>query len=866
MTDTALPSTAAAVQLDFKRDDSPLDPRPSTSGKFLATGNNKLIIKGVSYGTFADSSPGIPYPSPAAVARDFDLMRQAGLNTVRVYTVPPTWLLDEAASQGLRTIVGIPWPQHLCLRTRKDRMDVLTQVRDSVRQIARHPAVLAYFIGNEIPSPIVRWYGKDKTERLLFDLYDTAKQTDAEALVSYANYPATEYLELPFLDFHAFNVYLHEQHDLRAYLAKLQTLAGVKPLVISEFGHDSLRHGEAGQASFLEWQIREIFASGCAGAVAFTWTDDWFRGGHVVEDWAFGLVDRDRHPKPSFHTAANAFAEAPFGGADWPRVTIVIAAYNAASTLDECLSSLVQMHYPDYEVIVVDDGSTDETGRIADAYAAEFPYVKAIHESNEGLSVARNIGLSAATGEIVAYTDADCRVDPDWLFYMAAKLMQSHTAAVGGPNLVPADDCWIAHCVGHSPGGPTHILLSDEIAEHIPGCNMACWKTVLQDIKGFHPDYHVAGDDVDLCWRLQAHGQRIGFAPGALVWHHRRSTVRAYLKQQVGYGRSEAILERQHPEKFNGLGQMQWSGRIYSAPLRLLWGSGRIYQGVFGLAPFQSLYHPAPTLWMYLPLTPEWYMLIGLLIMGALFVPWSGVAALFATGLTILYAARASLAADLPRGLSNWERFKQRGMIALLHFLQPSVRAWGRLQGGLGPFRFTNGSSKRAPQGHVAWRHIRAVLGHCGGFEVAFWSKDALEPPVFLRQVMSQLHKQRLGVNMNSGWEPWDLLVEDRMGVQAHIQSTVEDHGELKRLLRARVRTTVTPVALAVGVVLGVVAVWLIRSETLETSQHQRLAWVAVLLPFVWVALLAIQRLWLAARIVATAERVADELGSVRLE
>ena len=113
MTDTALPSTAAAVQVGFKRNDSPLDSRPSTSGKFLTTGNNKLIVKGVSYGTFADSAPGIPYPSPAAVARDFDLMRQAGLNTVRVYTVPPTWLLDEAASQGLRTIVGIPWPQHL---------------------------------------------------------------------------------------------------------------------------------------------------------------------------------------------------------------------------------------------------------------------------------------------------------------------------------------------------------------------------------------------------------------------------------------------------------------------------------------------------------------------------------------------------------------------------------------------------------------------------------------------------------------------------------------------------------------------------------------------------------------------------------
>src|SRR5437868_3877203 len=84
--------------------------------------------------------------------------------------------------------------------------------------------------------------------------------------------------------------------------------------------------------------------------------------------------------------------------------------------------------------------------------------------------------------------------------------------------------------------GPTHVLLDDRIAEHVPGCNMAFRRDALLLIGGFNPVYLKAGDDVDVCWRLQAKGLRIGFAPSAIVWHHHRSSVRAYMRQQAGYG------------------------------------------------------------------------------------------------------------------------------------------------------------------------------------------------------------------------------------------------------------------------------------------------------------------------------------------
>ena len=92
---------------------------------------------------------------------------------------------------------------------------------------------------------------------------------------------------------------------------------------------------------------------------------------------------------------------------------------------------------------------------------------------------------------------------------------------------------------GRGPGQPTHVLINDEEAEHIPGCNMAFRVDILKAIGGFDPTYRRAGDDVDICWRLIDAGYLVTFAPGAFVWHHRRQGPRPYFRQQAGYGEAE---------------------------------------------------------------------------------------------------------------------------------------------------------------------------------------------------------------------------------------------------------------------------------------------------------------------------------------
>ena len=721
--------------------------RPKVQGKFLFVGDEKLWIRGVTYGTFRPDADGNEYHDPETVEHDFAQMADNGLNAIRTYTVPPRWLLDAAQRHGLRVMVGLPWEQHVTfLDDKKRARSIEARVRAGVRSCAGHPAVLCYAIGNEIPAPIVRWYGNRRVEQYLERLYWAAKEEDPEGLVTYVNYPTTEYLQLPFLDLVCFNVYLETQERLEAYLARLQNIAGDRPLLMGEVGLDSRRNGEYTQADVLDWQIRTIFAGGCAGAFVFAWTDEWYRGGHDIQDWDFGLTDRQRCPKPALTAVCNAFADVPFPqDLPWPRISVVVCSYNGARTIRDCCEGLLRLEYPNFEVIVVNDGSTDATPEIVSEYGFRL-----ISTENRGLSNARNTGWQEARGEIVAYIDDDAYPDPHWLTYIAAAFMRTTHVGIGGPNLPPPGDGPIADCVANAPGGPVHVLLSDTEAEHIPGCNMAFRKTALQAIGGFDPQFRTAGDDVDVCWRLQQQGWTIGFSPAAMVWHHRRNAVRTYWKQQQGYGRAEALLEKKWPEKYNVLGHLSWAGRLYGKGSTRVtsWSRGRIYQGTWGSALFQSIYAPAPGLWGSLPLMPEWYLVIATLTaLSALGLFWKPLLLAlpllgYAVGVLLVHAglsARHASFASPPQ--SHTARLQLWGLTTLLYLMQPLARLRGRWRYGLTPWRW------RSTRGW-AWPWSRTVQ---------LWSEQWQCPLARLQAIEETLRAEGTASFRGGNYDRWDL-------------------------------------------------------------------------------------------------------------
>lgn len=580
--------------------------RVYVKGKFLYYRNKKMYIKGVTYGTFKPSN-GFQYPDNEVIETDFKMMEVSGINCVRTYTVPPLHLLDIASTHNLKVMVGLPWEQHLTfLDDSANKKDILKRVKKGVEDCKKHRAILCYTIGNEIPAPMVRWYGKKKIEAFLKELYNVVKEADPQGLVTYVNYPTTEYLNLSFLDFNCFNVYLESPEKLSSYISRLHNLSGERPLVLAEIGLDSLRNGEEKQAQVMDWQIKTVFGKGCAGMFVFAWTDEWWRGGFEIEDWDFGLVDRQRNPKPALEAVSIAMQHVPlFNKKDLPFFSVVVCSYNGSATIKDTLEGLMKLEYLNYEVIVIDDGSKDNTADIVKRYS-----VKLISSKNKGLSSARNTGMYNAKGDIIAYIDDDAYPDPHWLHYLAYSYMTSNHAAMGGPNIIPEEDGYIATCVANAPGGPVHVLSTDEIAEHIPGCNFSVRRDVLVQIGGFDPRYRAAGDDVDVCWRIQEAGYTIGFHPSALVWHHRRNSLMAYWKQQKGYGKAEALLESKWPQKYNAFGHLEWAGRIYgngfTIPIKTK--KDKIFHGTWGSALFQSVYEPAEGFFKSIPLMPEWYL------------------------------------------------------------------------------------------------------------------------------------------------------------------------------------------------------------------------------------------------------------------
>ncbi len=756
--------------------------RPRVGGKFLFVGECKLWVRGVTYGTFAPGPDGDDYPADSQLEQDFAAMRGNAINALRCYTVPPRRLLDAAQRHGLRVMVGLPWEQHIAFLDEPGRADdIVNRVAEGARTLAGHPALLCFAIGNEIPASIVRWHGRRRVERFLERLYRAVKAEDPGALVTYVNFPTTEYLQLPFLDLQCFNVYLETREQLEAYFARLQNIAGEKPLLMAEIGLDSRRNGLDKQAESLDWQVRTAFSAGCSGAFVFAWTDEWHRGGHDIDDWDFGLMTRDRQPKPALATVRKAYSELPFPpGIAWPRVTVVVCSYNGARTVRDTMEGLKKLEYPNFEVIVVNDGSTDATPSIV----SEYEGVRLISTENRGLSAARNTGWQQGSGEIIAYIDDDAYPDPHWLHFLAWRFLHGDWVGVGGPNIAPPGDGPIADCVANAPGGPVQVLLTDTEAEHIPGCNMAFRREALAAVDGFDVRYRAAGDDVDLCWRLQERGGKIGFHAGAMDWHHRRNSLKMYWNQQKGYGKAEALLEEKWPERYNAVGHVAWGGRLYGRgfTLPIPAGRSRVYGGVWGSNAYQSLYEPGPLTLLALPLMPEWYFMIaGLAVLTLLGLSWAPLfmalpLLLLALAAPVVQAALAASRAQFPLPARSSGEAVQRWVLTLaMHLLQPLARLIGRIKHGLTPWRQRGQATAAAAADKLE----------------QIWSEQWRSPEQWVEALEGALRQQDAIVRRGGDFDDWDLEVRGGLFGGLRVLAAVEEHGAGKQLVRFARRSRV---------------------------------------------------------------------------
>ncbi len=781
-----------------------------TAGKFFRRGGEKWLLKGVSYGPFEGAEALRP---PDVTAEDLRRIAALGFNTVRVYSPPPVWFLDACVDCGLVVLAGLQWPAHTdFLRDWLDARDIVNDARETVRRLRGHPALLGWLVANEVPALMVRWMGRRRVRDFLEEVIATCRREDADVLFAYATYPSTEYLSPRNADFVAFNVYLEDAAAWAAYLCRLQHVAGDVPLVITEFGLDTVRHGETAQAQAVDWAWEAALRSAVAGQVLFAWTDDWFTGGRDMSGaWGFGITTADRREKEACTELREWLPQLRRHGqaarlALRQRISVVICTHNGARTLRTALESVQQLAYADYEVIVVDDGSTDAVPEIV----AEFRDVRCLRIDHSGLSAARNHGARAATGEIIAYLDDDAAADDEWLTFLALGFEDPRVGCVGGPNIPPMAQHLVEACVAAAPGGPAHVMLNDREAEHLPGCNLAVRRTAWEETGGFDERHRTAGDDVDFCWRLMEHGWRLVFEPGAMVWHARRATVRAYLRQQAGYGAAEAALIAQHRHRFGKLGGARWRGAIYEPVARALAPAAFIYQGVFGTAPYQFLYTAPHTVFADVVTGLPWGLAAAAMGVGACWVPELSWVALAMLAVPVGNAVRFAWQAPEVR----WEGRPPGGallakvLLAFLALAQPFVRSTVRWLGCLRRVAFPRGPWFTGPLfRRPRWRRRKAVS------EAALWNEHGRDRQTLLTGVLATLEEAGWRVTVGDAWTDWDFEVPRSPWWTVRCVTTTEFHHGEHRLTRVRLHTRATALTtfLATLTVAGVICLLTLR-------------------------------------------------------
>ena len=755
--------------------------RVEIDGKQFKSHGSRFNFRGVTYGTFGPRTDGALFPESEQLRDDLEAISRAGFTVVRTYTPPPPDMIEAAGELGLHILAGIDYRDwRYLLGTRSaDVESVRREAREAALTFAKRvlgdPVILGISIGNEVPADVIRWVGTKPVSRLLSELCALIHDVDPHRLVTYANYPTAEYLRGDDSDFITFNVFLESRNSFHRYLTKLQHASAERPLVLGEIGLDSggSARGEARQAAVLDWQLQVAMERGVAGCCVFSWTDSWTVAGRPIADWHFGLTRADRSPKPALQVARSwNHRRLRDLRSDWPSVSVVVCAHNAASTLDECLEHLCKLDYPDLEIVMVDDGSTDTTSDIARRHQR----ARVISIPHSGLSVARNEGLRATSGEIVAFLDSDAFPSAEWPYFLALGFDREQVVGVGGPNECPTTDSARARQIAAAPGGPIHVLLSDDRAEHVPGCNMAFTRQALQELGGFDPMYTVAGDDVDLCWRILDRDWEIAFHPAALVWHHPRSAIKEYLRQQRGYGASEALVQARHPDRFSMVGSARWRGRIYSAAPIRAWRE-RIYRGLYGAAPYQSVYRGGGEL-------RDLAHQLGVPLAAAAVL--AAPAAFFAhallliplIGLMFLCALAASdfvRIAVPPHARDAALRF--RLTVTLLNVLQPVARAWGRAR-----------NRALARRNAIAARGIAGPVQQLG--RGVFLIPESRPRPEVAETVIQLLRRAGVRVVPPTGWESYDALVLASALVGAELVTSAHPPGwlqlRLRRVLRLR--------------------------------------------------------------------------------
>ncbi len=251
-----------------------------------------------------------------------------------------------------------------------------------------------------------------------------------------------------------------------------------------------------------------------------------------------------------------------------PKISVIVCSYNGAARIKETLESLKNQSYPNLEVIVVDDGSTDRTSDVARQY--DFKLIRL--EKNLGLAAARNRGVKEAAGEIIAFTDDDCIAHKDWIKNLAEVYSASEVDGVGGrieaystSSLLEKYAYFARHPIyAHRPQiesghrvinylknffglGGAKLIDGQRIAGMM-GANSSFRRSLLERAGGRDERFKNYGEDWDLNVRLSKLGANLVYRDGAVIYHKHRIDLKSFVRHMFKYGEVYYTIHKKHRE------------------------------------------------------------------------------------------------------------------------------------------------------------------------------------------------------------------------------------------------------------------------------------------------------------------------------
>ena len=550
------------------------------------------------------ASDGALFPASQRCSGTSRRSREAGFTVVRTYTPPPDDLVELAAEHGLRILAGVFYPDWRYLLGASRRRAAAGAARGARARYARRRGgcagdehVLALSLGNEIPAdvaPLVRH--RAESPRSIAEPRRRRRATRTPSmLVTYANYPTAEYLPLETLDFLTFNVFLEREADFRA-LPDPPAPPRRRPAARARRGR-ARRDGDAGredrQAEALDWQLETAIERGVAGTCVFSWTDEWC-GRRPARSRAgtSGSPDADRSPRPALDVA-RALEPARRSRDLDDRVAVdqrrdlrlqrggharrVPARTRARSTTRTSRSS----------------SSTTARPTRPRRSRARHPRARlAARSRTAASSAARNEGYRAAAGDLDRLPRRrrvpDARSGPT---SSRSRFDGPTSAAPAGRTSRRSTTRSARSRSRAAPGGPVHVLIDRRPRRARPRLQHGVLEDRPRRGRRVRPRLHArpATTSTSAGGCSTAAGTSASTRP-RVVWHHRRPGLRAYLRQQRGYGRSEALVEARHPDRFTAAGTARWRGRIYDSLRPSVARAARLPRHRTARRAYQSVY------------------------------------------------------------------------------------------------------------------------------------------------------------------------------------------------------------------------------------------------------------------------------------